>query len=56
MGMLGVSTGQAYFRIQDFMEEVRITSKDPPKSSIIEATDEVILTLKETVEEARSPF
>lgn len=40
MGMLGASTGKTYFRIQDFMEEVRIMSKDLPKSLIIEATEE----------------
>jgi len=56
MGMLGASTGKTYFRIQDFMEEVRIMSKDLPKSLIIEATDEVALILKDAMEEAGSVF
>jgi len=52
MGTLGGSTGQAYFRIQDSMEELKIMSKDLPKRPIIEATDEVVLILKETMEKA----
>lgn len=47
---------EAYFRIQDSMEELRIMSKDLPKSLIIEATDGVALILKETMEEAGRSF